>query len=51
MPKHRECEFVDLRLEAFIDDEVKTVPLFEGEVDWAEVVDDIFQYDKIVCWW
>ncbi len=38
-------------MEAFADDEVKTVPIYEGEVDWAELVDDIFDHDKVVCWW
>jgi hypothetical protein len=41
-------EFVD----AFSDDDVKTVPIFEGgEVDWAALVDAIFEYDKVICWW
>ena len=32
-------------------EEVKVVELFEGDVDWAELVDDIFTHDKVVCWW
>lgn len=44
-------EDVQRFMEAFVDDEVKIVHLFEDEVDWAELVDDIFTYDKIVCWW
>ena len=38
-------------MEAFSEEEVKTVPLFEGEVDWAALVDDIFEHDKVICWW
>ncbi len=38
-------------MEAFAEEEVKTVPLFEGEVDWATLVDDIFEHDKVICWW
>ena len=25
--------------------------LYQGEVDWAKLVDDIFAHDKIICWW
>jgi len=38
-------------LEAFSDQEIKTVPIFDVEVDWAALVDDIFEYDKVICWW
>ena len=44
-------ETIQQFLEAFVDDEVKTVSLFDGEVDWAELVDDIFDHDKVICWW
>lgn len=44
-------ETVEGLLEAFADDEGKTVPLYDDEVDWARLVDDIFSYDKIICWW
>jgi hypothetical protein len=36
---------------AFADDEVTIVPLYEGEVDWADVVDQIFAAEKVICWW
>ena len=49
--KSEAIETVQGFMEAFSDEEVKTVPLFEGEVDWAELVDDIFDYDKVICWW
>lgn len=29
----------------------KTVVLYEGKVDWTGLVDDIFSYDKVICWW
>ena len=38
-------------MNVFADDDNKTVKLFEGEVDWSALVDDIFEYDKIICWW
>ena len=44
-------EAVQEFLEAFTDDEVKTVPLFEEEVDWESLVDDIFDHEKVICWW
>lgn len=28
-----------------------SVRLFEGNVDWSKLVDDIFDHDKVVCWW
>ena len=38
-------------MEAFTDDEVSTVQLFDGEVDWSALVDEIFEHDKVICWW
>ena len=35
----------------FTDDEVTTVPLYRGEVDWPALVDEIFAADKVICWW
>ena len=25
--------------------------LYQGEVDWLKLVDDIFAHDKVICWW
>lgn len=25
--------------------------LYQGEVDWPKLVDDIFAHDKVICWW
>lgn len=39
-------------IEAFSSDEgAKKVVLYEGDVDWSGLVDDIFSHDKVVCWW
>jgi hypothetical protein len=39
-------------IESFSKDEgAKKVVLYEGNIDWSELVDDIFSYDKVVCWW
>lgn len=32
-------------------DETAVQPLFQGDVDWPRLVDDIFSHDKVVCWW
>ena len=44
-------ETVEEFMQAFTDDEVTTVPLYEGEVDWEALVDQIFSHDKIIGWW
>jgi hypothetical protein len=31
--------------------ENKVITLYEGDVDWSALVDDIFSYDKTLCWW
>ncbi|MGB6009773.1 MAG: hypothetical protein WBI57_00715 [Desulfobacterales bacterium] len=31
--------------------ENKVITLYEGDVDWSALVDDIFSYDKTICWW
>ncbi len=39
-------------VEAFSKDEgAKKIALYEGNVDWQGLVDDIFSYDKVICWW
>ena len=25
--------------------------VFEREVDWDALVDDIFDHEKVICWW
>lgn len=32
-------------------DEANVQPLFQGDVDWSRLVDDIFTHDKVICWW
>ena len=44
-------ETVKELMAAFADEEVTTVPLYEGEVDWTGLVDEIFTADKVICWW
>jgi hypothetical protein len=38
------------------DDEVAVVSLYQDEisgtgVNWSRLVEDIFAYDRIICWW
>jgi hypothetical protein len=33
------------------DDEATVKPLFNGDVDWSRLVDDIFSHEKVICWW
>ena len=30
---------------------VREVPLFEGSPDYDRLVKDIFEADKVICWW
>lgn len=29
----------------------RQVPLYQGPVDYARLVEDIFQSDRVICWW
>ncbi len=31
--------------------ESKVTPLYNGDVDWSGLVDDILAYDKVISWW
>ena len=33
------------------DDESTVMPLFNRDVDWLRLVDDIFAHDQVICWW
>ncbi len=26
-------------------------PLYQGDVDWEALVDNIYSHDKVICWW
>ena len=32
-------------------DESKVQALYNGDINWSTLVDDIFSHDKIICWW
>ncbi len=29
----------------------KVITLYEGDVNWSYLVDEIFSHDKVICWW
>ncbi len=31
--------------------EDKVINLYEKDVDWEKLVEDIFIYDKVISWW
>lgn len=31
--------------------ESSVVSLYDEKVDWGSLVDYIFTYDKVICWW
>jgi hypothetical protein len=33
------------------EEEFKSTALYKENVDWSQLVDDIFAYDKVICWW
>jgi len=43
---------VEKLIEDFSDEEVVTLEaLYHENFDWSRLVDDIFAYDKVICWW
>ena len=50
--KTRPDETVEKLIHFLSETEETTVqPLFEDNVDWFRLVDDIFANDKVICWW
>jgi len=40
-----------IRQMAADNDEVTVKPLFETDVDWQRLTDDIFSHENVICWW
>jgi hypothetical protein len=34
-----------------MEDPTSVVMLYEDPVDWPALVDEIFNSDKVICWW
>jgi len=32
-------------------EEDKVISLYDGELNWSFLVDEIFSHDQIICWW
>lgn len=37
--------------ETFNDDEILVIPVYQGNVDYDDLVHEIFGSDKVVSWW
>lgn len=44
-------ETVEALRTPFADQPEKMVALYEGEVDWEALIDDIFAAETVICWW
>jgi len=33
------------------EEESKVTPLYNKDMDWSGLVDDILAYDKVISWW
>ena len=43
---------VERLIECFCNEEECAVEiLYNGDVDWNRLVDDIFLYDRVISWW
>ncbi|MFH1153307.1 MAG: hypothetical protein V1793_05780 [Pseudomonadota bacterium] len=38
-------------MKSFSEMDGKTVALFEGDIDWDTLVDEIFASEKVISWW
>jgi hypothetical protein len=47
-PDDLEKKFIETFAEG---EENKVIHLYDGNVDWSALVDDIFSHDKTICWW
>ncbi len=44
-------ENVKKLMASFSDQDEKKIAIYEPDVDWDTLVDDIFSSDKIISWW
>ena len=31
--------------------QITLINLYDEDLDWSKLVDDIFSHDKVICWW
>lgn len=48
VPDDLEKQLIDAFSQSEID---KVITLYEGDVNWSYLVDEIFSHDKVICWW
>jgi hypothetical protein len=41
----------DLIRETCRENDCKNIELYRGDVDWGQVLQEIFAVDKVICWW
>ena len=45
-------ETVEKLIDGLCEDcETTVMPLFNCGVDWLRLVDDIYEHDRVICWW
>lgn len=44
-------ETVNKFIEIISGDEKDIFVLYEGDVDWNKFIDEVFNHDKVICWW
>ncbi len=49
--KSQPDEDVEEFIKPFSDQDEKKTALYESDVDWDALVDDIFSSDKVISWW
>lgn len=49
--KSRPDENIEELLASFSEQDEKKILLYQPDVDWETLVDDIFSSDKVICWW
>ncbi len=44
-------ELVEKILDLAKQENDKVVKLYEDNVDWEKLIDEIFEFDKVISWW
>ena len=44
-------ETITTMMEAHASDDVTTIAVYDEDVDWAALVDELYTHDKVICWW
>jgi hypothetical protein len=45
-------DIVNKLVESIVEkNKVDVIRLYQDNVDWKQLVESIFYYDKVICWW